>query len=199
MGMFDNVTCEYPLPMPEDLGELTQEQIQNASYQTKNLSNGLDEYRIDKDGFLWREKADGYHEEGDPKAKSMMDRLGRFVETSRTWERELTTRAVDFYELFEKQEFKNDYWVEYHTSFVDGKLNQISLFKFKKEDNAERKARKEKWEKQLKDRNEFLNKWYVKSWYAPWRYIVRMVFRTYRKIKYYIPSDWQVENFLLPW
>jgi hypothetical protein len=198
MGMFDNVTCEYPLPMPEDLGELTQEQIQNTNYQTKNLANGLDRYKIDKDGFLWREKVDGYHEEGDPKAKSMMDRLGRFVETSRTWRKEPITCTVDFYEFFTEQD-SNDYWVEYQASFTDGKLNQISLIEFEKEDNAERKARAEKWEKQLKDRNEFLNKWYIKYWYAPWRYIVRMAFRTYRKIKRHIPSDWQVENFLLPW
>jgi len=198
MGMFDDVTCAYPLPMPEDLGELTQEQIQNASYQTKNLANCLDRFRIDKDGFLWREKVDGYHEEGDPKAKSIMGRLGRFVETSRNWRKEIITCTVDFYEFFTQQE-SNDYWVEYQACFVDGKLNQISLIKFEKEDNAERKARAEKWKKQLKDRNEFLNKWCIKYWYAPWRYIVRMAFRTYRKIKRHIPSDWQVENFLLPW
>lgn len=197
--MFDNVTCEYPLPMPEDLGELTQEQIQNANYQTKDLQNGLSRYKIDKDGFLWREKVDGYHEEGDPKAKSMMDRLGRFVETSRTWEREIATRTVDFYEFFEKQEFKNDYWIEYHASFVDGKLYQISLFQFSKEDNAERKARAEKWQEQLRDRHKFLNKWYIKSWYTPWRWFIRNGFRLYRRVKNKFPNDYSVESFLLPW
>lgn len=198
MGMFDNVTCEYPLPMPEDLGELTQEQIQNANYQTKNLANGLSRYKIDKDGFLWREKVDGYHKEGDPKAKSMMDRLGEFVETSRTWRKEPITCTIDFYGFFADQEF-NDYWVEYQACFVDGKLNQISVLKFEKEDNTERKARAEKWEKQLKERHEFLNKWYIKSWYAPWRWVIRNAFRLYRRAKSKFPNDYRVENFLLPW
>ena len=49
MGMFDNVTCTYPLPMPEDLGELTQEQIGAVeTYRDEHMDSS-----ILNSGFSW--------------------------------------------------------------------------------------------------------------------------------------------------
>lgn len=43
MGLFDHVTCEWPLPDPE---------VQEAVFQTKCLDPGLSSYRISADGRL---------------------------------------------------------------------------------------------------------------------------------------------------
>ena len=49
MGMFDCVTCKYPLPV-KGANALT--------YQTKDLVNFLDAYEIREDGTLWHEVYD---------------------------------------------------------------------------------------------------------------------------------------------
>jgi hypothetical protein len=205
MGMFDTIISQYPLPLPDDLKELTPEMIQNASYQTKDLDCALSLFKIDKDGCLWREDVEGYYENGDPNAKSIMDRIGRFVQTSRAWIKDTRTCTIEFYEAFNHCEvdlfknFKNDYWLEYQVTFIEGKLDKISIFKFTAEDNAERRLRDAQHKKEWEDLNTFLNKWYIKSWYSPWRWFVRNIFRIYRRIKYYMPADWKVERFLAPW
>ena len=45
MGMYDNVTCEYPLP---DCPKEVQEEV----WQTKDMVNLLDDFTITKDGKL---------------------------------------------------------------------------------------------------------------------------------------------------
>jgi len=202
--MFDSIISKYPLPLPENLGELTQAQIQSATYQTKDLDCSLDVFKICDDGYLWFEKIDGYYEGGDPKAESIIDRIGRFKEINRIWIRDNRTCSIKFYESFgysddHKVYLNNDYWLEYQAVFIDGKLNKISILKFSKEDNTERRAREENFKKECKEIHDFLNKRYIKSWYSPWRWFVKNVFRIYRRIKYHVPSDWKVERFLLPW
>ena len=204
MGMYDSIICKYPLPLPEELGELTQTQIQNATYQTKDLDESLSLFKVCEEGHLWLEKIGGYYEKGDPKAKSIIDRLGKFVQTDSTWIRQDRTCTIQFYESFrvsedQKDELNNDYWLEYEAVFIDGKLNKISILEFSKKDNAERRTREAEFKKEWKSLNNFLNKWYIKFWYSPWRWLVRNIFRTYRRIKYHAPSDWKVERFLLPW
>lgn len=45
MGMFDDLTIEYPFPDAD---------FQNAGFQTKDLDCMMDRYKIDKDGQLWK-------------------------------------------------------------------------------------------------------------------------------------------------
>lgn len=205
MGMFDTVILEYPLPLPNDLGELTAEMIQNASYQTKDLDCASSLFKIDKDGYLWSEHSEGYYKVGDPNAKSIMDRLGGFVRTSSTWVKDTRTCTIEFYEAFNHCEgglfenFKNDYWLEYQATFIGGKVAKILIFRFTAENNAERRLRDAQRKKEWEDLNAFLNKWYIKCWYSPWRWFVRKIFRVYRRIKYHTLPDWKVERFLIPW
>lgn len=204
MGMYDKIKCEYALPIPEDLGELTQEHLQNTTYQTKDLDNLFGNYKICKDGYLWALKVEGYHLKGDLKAESVCDRIGRFVETENKWIKIDKTVELYFYEMFYKSEdgkidFKNDYWIEYKALIIRGKVEEISIDNFEKNDNHARKAASAKWQNKLKDDTAFINKWYIKVWYRPWRWLVRSAFRIYRRIKNYIPSDWKVERFLSPW
>lgn len=45
MGCFDDLTCQYPLPIPG---------VQNDLFQTKSLGCGLGVYILDRAGFLWK-------------------------------------------------------------------------------------------------------------------------------------------------
>ena len=60
MGMFDNIICKAPLPLPEDIGELKDLKIiwDEEIFQTKDLDNLLDSYTIHKDGTLTFEEYD---------------------------------------------------------------------------------------------------------------------------------------------
>src|SRR5262249_43383330 len=50
MGLFDTVTCEYPLPDPSH---------QHSEFQTKDLECLLDHYTITRDGRLVRHRREG--------------------------------------------------------------------------------------------------------------------------------------------
>lgn len=50
MGMFDWLNCDYPLPNGKQPD--TPQRYEEACYQTKDLDNGLDRYRITKEGRL---------------------------------------------------------------------------------------------------------------------------------------------------
>lgn len=45
MGLFDTLTCDYPMPDPE---------FQHLNFQTKDLGSTLTRYHITVDGRLWR-------------------------------------------------------------------------------------------------------------------------------------------------
>jgi hypothetical protein len=48
MGMFDNITCNYPLPVKE---------AQDCVFQTKDTgAQYMDNYEIREDGTLWHEE-----------------------------------------------------------------------------------------------------------------------------------------------
>ena len=61
MGMFDYVTCEYPLPIVVPF-------LSTMDFQTKDLNNLLDNYTISKDGqlFLLKEEYESVPEEQRP-------------------------------------------------------------------------------------------------------------------------------------
>ena len=55
MGMFDDITCEYPLPLPENQGELGGRNWRENGFQTKDFDCAMDNYRIRADGSLWQQ------------------------------------------------------------------------------------------------------------------------------------------------
>ena len=48
MGMYDDIVCKYPLPLPEDTKGFVP-----LRFQTKDLDNAFDCYEISEDGTLW--------------------------------------------------------------------------------------------------------------------------------------------------
>jgi len=55
MGMFDDIKCECPLPLPENQGELEGRNWREHGFQTKDFDCLLDQYCIHEDGTLWQQ------------------------------------------------------------------------------------------------------------------------------------------------
>ena len=54
--MFDGVICEYELPLPKEMGELSEIKWNEFEFQTKSLNNTLDRYTIEDDGQIYKEQ-----------------------------------------------------------------------------------------------------------------------------------------------
>jgi hypothetical protein len=55
MGVFDTITCKYPLTHRSGLND----RLSKIEWQTKDLGNRLDRYEVRADGSLWGEIYDG--------------------------------------------------------------------------------------------------------------------------------------------
>ena len=199
MSLFDTIQFQYKLPLPNNLVELTSAEIQSASFQTKSLDCGMTFYKVDESGQLFRERFEGEWQEGDPKAKSVMSRIGFFTRTKEWFEPENHTGVVNFYELFQSDNNKNDYWVEYNATFVNGKICKIDLKEYKVKDNAARKKRDAEFKAKMQADYEWRNKWYIKYTYVPYSKLIRWLFRTYHQLKTKLPPSYKVERFIAPW
>lgn len=199
MGMFDTIQFQYKLPLPESLGELTVSEIQSGSFQTKSLYSALSFYKVDESGQLFRERFEGNWEPGDPKSKSVMSRIGCFKHTKEWFEPENYTGTINFYELYQLDKNKSDYWYEADATFINGKVSGIKLKEYKIEDNAARKLRNAEFAAEMKADYEWRSKWYIKYTYVPYSKFIRWVFRCYNKLLMKLPSQWQIERFLTPW
>ena len=156
MSMFDSIKCELPLPsLPQ--GVLNQWVLKKDNetpssgdviFQTKDTPNqGMSLYKIDSTGQLLEERVEGYREEpelikkddGDKLAPypSFLTALGKYVETSRSWEEVNFTGPIDFYESYNHPEtpkynaatpLSDEYlrfktgWVEYKVMVLNGKV-----------------------------------------------------------------------------
>lgn len=199
MSLFDTIQFSHKLPLPQDLGELTAEELQSSNFQTKSLDCGMTFYKVDESGQLFRERFEGEWEPGDSKAKSLMSRIGYFKRTKEWFEPENYTGTINFYESIRCDKNKNDYWIEYDTVFIKGKLSDIKLTKFEATNNTDRKQRSAEFAARMKADYEWRNRWYIKYTYVPYSKLIRWIFRTYNNFLMKLPSQWKVERFLTPW
>lgn len=102
MGMFDEIKCKYPLPIPG---------MQDRTYQTKDTpAQYLDLYEIREDGTFWHHEYD-YRNDG--------------RKHNYRWVQEPMTGEIRFYD-FPTGDYKDGGWVEFSAYFVDGKLREIN-------------------------------------------------------------------------
>lgn len=97
MGLFDNMMCKHPLPMPE---LFSGEDWSDHQFQTKSLNCFLESYMISESGHLFHKPL--IHESLDWKL------LENF------------TGIVEFYDNFPKDD--KTYWVEFKAMIVKGNL-----------------------------------------------------------------------------
>ena len=78
MGMYDDIDCEYPLPLP---------QYQDNGFQTKCTPHQLlDNYKISKDGVLLHESYDIEDQSG-PDAEGIEALVGCMARVNKRWEK----------------------------------------------------------------------------------------------------------------
>ena len=116
MGMFDNLECEYPLPVKVDRGE---------PFQTKDTpAQFLDNYKIKEDGTLWHEKYDT-EDRSDPNASGLDAFRGCATRVNKRWEQCADfTGEIAFYGFHNEK--KQEGWVEFSAYFNKGLLVQIN-------------------------------------------------------------------------
>jgi len=140
---FDYVTCEYPLPLPEEERENFEEidwsqfEFQtNAFLLSKEGEEffGIDSYAIDTEGEIYKQVMDRHYEED---AHGLLDVKESFRGVERVdYTGELSFNGLHIHE-------KYDYFLEFKALFWKGDLKELSLADWKKEDNFDRvKAQK---------------------------------------------------------
>ena len=139
MGMFDGIVCEYELPLPEELGELSEINWGEFEFQTKSLENTLDRYTIEDDGQIYREKTtqEIIEDEEHPN--------GGYVKISENGiEKSFFTGELAFHTWIPQEE--HDYYIEFKALFWKGDLKEIERTEWEKKDNLHRKEEEKKHE-----------------------------------------------------
>jgi hypothetical protein len=186
MGMFDNLVCKIPLPLPEDAVNLSKD-WKEETFQTKDLDNSLSLYHITEDGSLVEEVVEReyipYSEEELAelkKDKNKNKRLFLFTHKDVIIKNKYTKPVahhgvINFYHVLPFSE-EQDYWLGFNAYFIYGKLDKIELTESEKHKssrlhNMEWDRKRELEEKLLWNRAKtFLNRF---GWRRFWVCVAR--------------------------
>jgi hypothetical protein len=157
MGLFDDIRCEYRLPLPEDQGELAGKDWSKQGFQTKDLGEGMGGYCIRADGTLWLVGARWLQGElGEPNFQN------HFFGT------------IHFYDTIRCQ--KHDYWVEWQATFTKGKLNELRLEEWRLDDNTERLQQEADFAASRERTERFIKTLIGRFLYPPYAWLVGLLF-----------------------
>jgi len=160
MGMFDDIKCEYRLPMPENTGELKDRNWREEGFQTKDFDCLMEAYCIRENGTLWRQT---YIWE--------TTRKGRPCRKPADWlPLSSYTGTIHFYNSIYSSQA--DYWVEWMAVFVAGRICELKLERWEKKDNRQRLAIEEQWKADTARRERFLATLVGRKVYPPYAWIV---------------------------
>ena len=121
MGMFDELRCDYPLPV---------EGMEGRIFQTKDTRRQtLDLYEIREDGTFWHQDYD-IEDRSDPSATGMEAARGVCTPVNKRWVKEKITDEIYFYGF--KNEADSTGWIEFKATIVGGQVLRIEVV----EDNA---------------------------------------------------------------
>jgi len=202
LGLFDTIKVnrDFVLPLPPDLGELSIDDIFNNEIQTKDLGESMSIFDIHSDGSMTEREyrwVEDEKEKGDKKSDRLLD-LGGSMEPTGINISVPAPQSIEFYCYVSKDAYENDYCIEWLYFYDSDPIKRrISLTKFEKWPNAERKANVKRWQDEMRARKVLFSKWYMKP-YLVWADVVRWVFRKYRRIKNKLPNDFKVERWLTP-
>ena len=160
MGMFDDLSVADPLPFSQEMKDLGLDK-NTYVWQTKDLGSSMEYYTIQGGKLFVQKFKINRWEEGDPKAKNFMDRIGHLVREEPYMEEVFHHGEVYFYDFKQDVQDKWDCWIEFKATFTKGELSGIELVKFDKEDNSERLERDRKWREEFhKNENLWRNKYF---------------------------------------
>jgi hypothetical protein len=160
MGMFDQIKCVYPLPLPEHQGELAGRNWRENEFQTKDFDCLMDHYCIREDGTLWQQSYAWKTNRSGPPSRAPAD-CHRLIEY---------TGTVHFHDWINGNHA--DYWVEFAAVFVSGKLTELEIQHWEERDNRDRLAQQAKWNAKNLKRERFLATWIGRYLYPPYAWIV---------------------------
>ncbi len=193
MGMYDDIVCKYPLPLPEDTKGFVP-----LRFQTKDLDNALDCYEIREDGTLWLRECEREYTEGNPNGKTFFEKFGVVKETKVWWTHVKTTNTIRMYDYNNCNDGPYDYWVEFEIVFIDGVIDKIKLIKFEATDNSKRKEDSKRHIEELKKNKEFESTSLYKLVIKPYNKIIRFICRIlYATGSFLIANIWKLERKLI--
>ena len=166
MGMFDTISIGDSLPSTPEMKALGFD-VNNRSFQTKDLSNSLSNYVI-QDGILFEKKYRiNEFVEGNLKSKDWIDRLGHIKREQPYLERVTGYQncEINFYDHTQNVQGLYDCWVEYKAIFNNGKCTSIVVDKFNQISNYDRLKQEREW---LEDMDRINNLWYNKYFRHTW-------------------------------
>ena len=193
MGMYDDIVCKYPLPLPEDTKGFVP-----LRFQTKDLDNALDCYEIREDGTLWLRECEREYTEGDPNGKTFFEKYGMVKVTKDWWTHVKTTNTILMYHYSNYNDGPYDYWVEFEIVFIDGVIDKIKLIKFDATDNSKRKENDRQFIEELKKNKEFESTNLYKLVIKPYNKIIRFICKLiYNFGSFLIAKVWKLERKLI--
>lgn len=181
MGMFDNIECNYPLPVSKELLDVEEFNIFEVEFQTKSLENLLELYIITEEGELVRRKAQYDWKDDDSYfLKGYMEKIS---------EQDIKENFHGILEFYCYESYLRDIGgkkeeitvsVDYEAKFFDGKLVSIELVNQTIENTTEHY---EKMQEFWKRRDIEANKWYNKYFFCTKQ------FRTFKRVCIYRPLN----------
>jgi hypothetical protein len=177
VGMYDNIICKYPLPMPDDPKGYSG----SNDFQTKDLDLSLSTYTIDENGQLFIHRFEGEWEPGNKDSDSFIGKIGHFKTTKKWLEKLNSTITIIFYDYQKSDNTDYDYSIEYEAIFVEGKITSLKLLGFRATENAERKINDAEFNKQLREHHKFTKTRRYKYFVKPYNKIISYIFRKFRK------------------
>ena len=194
MGMFDDIECKYPLPMPNDPKGYTG----SNHFQTKDLDNSLSLYEIREDGTIWRKfVTKSEYVEDDKKSKSIMGRIGYLKSLEHEYRQQFDITNIRMYDYMQT-EGEYDYNIDYEVNFENGVVKNVKIVNFKATDNKSRKERDAKWKEESRIRNKFTSTLRYRFVYQHWNKMIRFVFRYLHSIVNFIHSNlYKIERYLI--
>jgi len=191
MGLYDTITCKYPLPMPADPKGYSG----SESFQTKDLENGLLTYEIREDGSIWLEKVEGDYVPGDNSGKDFWERFGHFEITKKWWEKVPITDSVDILD-YQTTDGDYDYCIEYKIFFKNGLVSNLELIRFSAESNTDRKESNRKMNQEMEDFLVYKKTFRYRFFFGPYNYLVYFVFRKMsRFLNFLLSNCYRAEQF----
>lgn len=180
MGMFDTIQWGDRLPFTEEMKGLGLDK-NNWSFQTKDFDCFLHNYIV-QDGRLFLQKyKNNVWVEGDPKAKSVMDRLGTYQRSEPYLEEQKTvTHTVHMYEYRTNVIGLWDCSVEFKVVFIRGAVESVELVHFEKLPNTQRKQMNREWKERMNLINSY---WYNRFIFntSVYRWVRHLLSRTLYK------------------
>ncbi len=167
MGLFDSITIkDYNLPQPpaEEIKYYTPE----TEFQTKDLNEGMGEWKIDGAGYLWEKRTKWTYPEPPPNPKSFLDSYVYPEQVSSSWEQSFITSTLNIYTSQWDEIGDHDYWIEYDIVFIKGRVAEVKLIKFTSTNNLARKEKYKQFEIELQESYAFRQSFgyrYFYQWY----------------------------------